>query len=724
MDLTASPIQQAVITASALLAAMIGVLGTLRRGHWVTTLLFSSAFLAVAALQAGVLGLLHADSGTTARNWATYLLGVSALAGWLWLALSVVFARADPMHHIRQAGAYLALALAGCLTLFGVAGTRFVVSDVRGLGGATLLVLGGLGRVYLMYLVLVVVGVIMNLESTLRTAPASSQRRLRPLMLAFVVGAMAGLMFVSAGLLYGSIPIAWMSACSVPLFIAGVAAALSLARRRLSDMSIPVARPVVYYSSVSLTVAGLFLLTMAALSKVLPVMTPEWKRLVGVLFYVVVGGGGLVLTVSPAASRAIKRFIDKNFYANRYDYRREWERVSRGITPTARPEELCRQIESLVRAVFDADRVVIHLRDDRSGQYACVFRSGGPVQPPLDRPIGPENPLVQSLLRLRQPVSFRDLAQDLDLIPAAAENRVILEAVSAAVCAPLTVGDDLIGLLWLSDKRADEEYTSEDLEFLGAMARQLAASLWFARLADQLAETRQLESLHRLSSFVLHDIKNQVSGLSLMLENARRHMGDPDFQRDALRVIERTVRNLQQLMDHVAGVSRAPVVSPGRVAVEQVLTRAAEGAGLKPGDNSGVTLRMERRGPDEAVLDGEQMVRVLTNLLVNAREAIEGGGEITVTTTSEEGDGERRWWVMRVYDTGRGMSEDFIRRQLFRPFATTKPSGLGVGLAQSRAIVEAHGGMIRAESRPGTGTRFEVRIPQRDTPQPVVGAHA
>ncbi|HUK63735.1 MAG TPA: GAF domain-containing protein, partial [Dongiaceae bacterium] len=621
MDLTASPIQQAVITASALLAAMIGVLGTLRRGHWVTTLLFSSAFLAVAALQAGVLGLLHADSGTTARNWATYLLGVSALAGWLWLALSVVFARSDPMHHIRQAGAYLALALAGCLTLFGVAGTRFVVSDVRGLGGATLLVLGGLGRVYLMYLVLVVVGVIMNLESTLRTAPASSQRRLRPLMLAFVVGAMAGLMFVSAGLLYGSIPIAWMSACSVPLFIAGVAAALSLARRRLSDMSIPVARPVVYYSSVSLTVAGLFLLTMAALSKVLPVMTPEWKRLVGMLFYVVVGGGGLVLTVSPAASRAIKRFIDKNFYANRYDYRREWERVSRGITPTARPEELCRQIESLVRAVFDADRVVIHLRDDRGGQYACVFRSGGPVQPPLDRPIGPENPLVQSLLRLRQPVSFRDLAQDLDLIPAAAENRVILEAVSAAVCAPLTVGDDLIGLLWLSDKRADEEYTSEDLEFLGAMARQLAASLWFARLADQLAETRQLESLHRLSSFVLHDIKNQVSGLSLVVENARRHLGNPEFQRDAMAVVERTVRSLRELMNQVSGVGRTLQVQPAPCTVREVVGEAIASCGLSTGAAPGVRLDVRVDDGDEVVIDRTLMERVVVNLITNAREA-------------------------------------------------------------------------------------------------------
>ncbi|MFI5369999.1 MAG: XrtA/PEP-CTERM system histidine kinase PrsK [Candidatus Eisenbacteria bacterium] len=722
--MTAPPFQQAVVTASALLAAMIGILGTLRRGHWVTTLLFSSAFVAVAALQAGILGLLHADSATAARVWATYLLGVSALTAWLWLALSVVFARSDPMRHIQQAAAYLALALAGCLTLFSVAGTRYVVSDVHGLGGMTVLVLGGLGRVYLMYLVLVVVGVIMNLESTLRTAPASAQRRLRPLMLAFVIGAMAGLMFVSAGLLYGSVPVAWMTACSVPLFIAGVAAALSLARRRLSDMSIPAARPVVYYSSVSLTIAGLFLLTMAVLSKVLPVMTPEWKRAVGVAFYLVAGGGGLLLTISPGASRAIKRFIDKNFYANRYDYRREWERVSRAIAPTARPEELCRQIETLVRTVFDAERVVIHLRDDRTGEFVCVFRSGGAVTPPLDRSLAPDNPLVTSLTRLRHPLAFRDLAQDLDLIPAAAENREILEAVGAAVCAPLTVGDDLIGLLWLSGKRADEDYTGEDLEFLGAMTRQLAAALWFARLADQLAETRQLESLHRLSSYVLHDIKNQVSGLSLMIENSRRHMSDPEFQRDALKVVERTVRNLQQLMDHVAGVSRAPVVAPDRVSVDPLLARAAEAAGLVPGDNGGVLLRVERRGPDEALLDGEQMVRVVTNLLVNAREAIERHGDITLATACEDGDDDCRWWVLRVRDTGRGMHEDFVRRQLFRPFATTKPAGLGVGLAQSRAIVEAHGGSIRVDSRPGSGTVFEVRIPQRETRPPAAEVRA
>ena len=710
MDLTASPIQQAVVTASALLAAVIGILGTLRRGHWVTTLVFSSAFMAVAALQAGILGIVHADSPAVAATWATYLFRVSALSSWLWLCMSVVFARPQPMQQIRQALAYLTLALVGCVTLVAVAGTPYVVSEVRGLGGQAVLVLGGLGKVYLMYLVVVVVGVLMNLESTLRTAPATAQRRLRPLVVAMVGGALAGLLFVSAGLLYGGIRVAWMTACSVPMFVCGVAAALALARRRLSDMSVPVARPVIYYSSVSLTLAGLFLLTMAALSKLLPAMSPEWKRAISVGFYLLVGGGGLVLTVSPSANRAIKRFIDRNFYANRYDYRREWERVSRAITPTARAEDLHRQVESLVRSLFDAERVVIHLRDDRSGEYTCVYQTGGVISPALLSPLKADNPLVLGLARLRHPLVFSEMARDLDLLPAAAENRPILIEVSAAVCAPLHVGDELVGLLWLSEKRADEDYATEDIEFLGAMSRQVAAALWFARLGDQLAETRQLESLHRLSSFVLHDIKNQVSGLSLMLENARRHMSDPEFQQDAMMVVERTVLNLKLLMDHVAGVSRAPIVKPELVSVRELVVRASEAAGMVEGDHGGLRYRVHTRGPERVRLDPAQMARVVTNLLVNAREALEGGGEITLETALE--DGVSPMFVVRLRDTGRGMSEEFLRQKLFRPFATTKPAGLGIGLAQSRAIVEAHGGRLEAESRPGQGSCFEIRLPQ------------
>ena len=716
MSLTASPIQIAVVTACALLLAVIGLLATLRRGHWLVTLLFSSAFLALAAFNAGTLGILHAETPSAARMWAQYLAGVSALASWLWLCLSVVLGRPNPIQQIRHAVTYLALALVGCVALFFVAGTRYVVSDVVGEGGGTVMVLGGMGKVYLMYLVVVMVAVLMNLESMVRTAPASAQARLRPLFVAFVIGLLSALLTVSAGLLSGGIQTSWMVASAAPMFLAGVMTAFALARQRLSDMSIPVARPVIYYSSVSLTLAGAFLLTMAALSKILPVLTPEWKRVVSLAFYLLVGGGGLVLTFSPRANRSIKRFIDRNFYANRYDYRREWERVSRAITPTARPEDICKQIDGLLKAVFEADRVAIHLRDERSGDFQRVHPAagtpvrGGQATPPIAESVRLDNPMVQELDRLRAPIVFRELAQDLDLIPIMVENRPLIQAMSAAVCAPLHVGDQMIGLLWLSDKRSDDDYTYEDVEFLGAMSRQLAAALWFARLADQLAETRQVESIHRLSSFVLHDIKNQVSGLSLLVENAKRHLGDPRFERDAMRVVERTVENLRQLMSHVSGVARPPEVQAAPVRVRDLVDEAAEIAGLAEGEHEGLRFTVHCRGGEDAILDRDLFVRVVTNLLINAREALQGHGEIELMATVAGADGQRHL-TLSVRDTGPGMSAEFVRRSLFRPFATTKKNGLGIGLTQSKAIVEAHGGVIVVDSRPGHGTRFEVRVP-------------
>src|SRR5580765_8360343 len=186
MSFADSPIQVSLVTACALLMAWIGVLATFRRGPLLTTLLFSASFLSMAAVEAGVLGLLNADSPTGARTWATYLAGVSALASWLWLSMSVVLARPDPWQQIRQAGAYLTLALAGCLVMFRVSDSPFIVREVQGHGTGAVIVLAGMGKVYLMYLVVVMVAVLMNLERMLRTSPASAQKRLRPMFIAFL----------------------------------------------------------------------------------------------------------------------------------------------------------------------------------------------------------------------------------------------------------------------------------------------------------------------------------------------------------------------------------------------------------------------------------------------------------------------------------------------------------------------------------------------------------
>jgi putative PEP-CTERM system histidine kinase len=715
VDLSASPITLSLVLASALLAGVIGLLASLRRGHWLTTLLFSAGFLTMAAFQAGTLGILQAPSEGAARGWAVYLARSSALASWLWLCLSVVLGRTDPWIQLRNAAAFLAVGLAGCVGMSVAAGSVHVVRGVEGSGGGAVIVLGTMGKIYLTYLVVVLVAVLMNLERMVRTATASGQRRLRPMFLAFLVGILSNLLVISAGLLYNGLRVSWLAAAAAPMFVSGLVTALALARRRLSDLSVPMARPVIYYSSVSLTLAGAFLLTMAVLSRVLPVLSPEWKRAASVAFYVIVGGGGLLLTFSPRANRWVKRFVDRNFYANRYDYRREWERVSNAITPTARPEDIAKQIETLARVVFDAERVAVYLREGPSGGFRRLL---GPAGMPMT--LAHDNPIVKHVEREPTPIALREVARDLDLVPIGAENRVAIQALQAAVVAPLTIGDQVSGLLWLSEKRSDEDYSTEDVEFLAVMARQLGAALGFAQQGIQLAEARQGESLNRLSTHVLHDIKNHVSGLSLVVDNARKHLANPEFQRDALAVVERTVTNLRELMSQVASVARAPEVKPVVCTVPDLIEEAAAAAGLTLAEQDGVVFRTWCEVDEPMVLDRGQMLRVISNLLTNAREAVEGAGEIVVSATRVEGPAGRPFLSLTVRDTGRGMTEDFVRTSLFKPFATTKPSGLGIGLVQCKSIVEAHGGTIEVASVPGQGTTFTVVVPA----EPVESARA
>ncbi len=699
-------LQQAAVSASAMLLAAIGLIALLQRGHWLVTLLFSSSFLSLAALQAGALGFLRATTPESAHVWAEYLARVSALTSWLWLSLSVLLGRPEPRRQLRESGAPLALSLAACVLLFALARSPLMLEQVAvGPGGAVML-LGPLGQAYLGYLAVTMLFVLLNLEGMLRAAPASAQRRLGGLFVSILVAVLIELLVVCAGVLSARVPGAWLAAVSPVLFVAGCTAAMALARRRLRDMSVPVGRPVVYYSSVSVTLAIAFLILTFGVSRLLPALSTGFRLWAMVAFLVFVAGGAVLLMTRPGTARAIRRFVDRNFYAYRYDYRREWGRVSRALTPSATPEAVCRQIETLAREIFDAEHIAVYFREDAAGAFRMLH---GPAGSPTT--LEATHPVVRWFERERWPVLFTDRGLDPELAQGLEASKLLRTSLGAEVCAPLALEEPLIALLWLSPKRGDEAWADEDLEFLAAMSRQLASALWFSRQAERMAEARQLESLQRLSSFVLHDMKNHVSGLALVVDNARRHLGNPEFQRDAMAVVERTVRSLRELMSQVSGVSSPPEPQPAPCLLRELVQDALTESGLAleppPGVNVVVTV------PDgaEAVLDRRQIGRVLVNLLVNAREALGGPGTIGVRAISVSGADGAREAVIEVSDTGRGMSEEFIRTRLFKPFSTTKKGGLGVGLAQSRGIVEAHGGTIDARSRPGEGTVFTLRVP-------------
>ena len=207
-----------------------------------------------------------------------------------------------------------------------------------------------------------------------------------------------------------------------------------------------------------------------------------------------------------------------------------------------------------------------------------------------------------------------------------------------------------------------------------------------------------------MSAFFVHDLKNAAASLNLMLKNLPVHFDDPAFREDALRGVGNTARRIDEMIARLSALRQRPEFKPVEVDLVQLVARPSTGS-----------TNMPRRGADEGALpvpgilaDREQIQSVVTNLLLNARDAVGQDGCINVRTDSADG-----FVVLTVADNGCGMTPAFLKDSLFRPFQTTKSKGLGIGMFQARMVVEAHGGSIQVDSEAGRGTTVRVSFPAK-----------
>lgn len=267
---------------------------------------------------------------------------------------------------------------------------------------------------------------------------------------------------------------------------------------------------------------------------------------------------------------------------------------------------------------------------------------------------------------------------------------------------PLPWRSELIGFMALGTERSGRPYGFEDFEFLATVAEQAAGAIATAQLAEALTRSREFEAFHRLTSFVVHDLKNSISALSLMSDNALKNFDDPEFQRDAIKTVSRTVDRIKALLERLR---MGPETGTQRLETTDLAIVAAEGLDMVGAHARGSLVK--ELGPARPVtVDREALARVTQNLVSNAFDALDGDGVVTVKTYT---DGESA--VLSVSDTGCGIPEDFLRTALFTPFRSTKKGGWGIGLYQCKAIVEAHRGTIEVASKEGAGTTFLVRLP-------------
>ena len=237
-------------------------------------------------------------------------------------------------------------------------------------------------------------------------------------------------------------------------------------------------------------------------------------------------------------------------------------------------------------------------------------------------------------------------------------------------------------------------------------------NLMTAQLREQIAretEARQFQSFVRLSAMLTHDLKNAIEALSLIVSNMERHFDNEAFRADAMKSLNLATQNLRSLVSRLTN----PVTTlsgeykrPQPVDLVPLLTRVMK---LTAEPALGAE-QIETRLPNSllALVDAERVEKVIENLILNAVEAMAGSvGKLSVAAGPAE-DGKV---FFSVSDTGDGMSASFIERQLFRPFATTKKRGVGLGLYTCREVVRAHGGSIEVDSREGAGTTFRVVLP-------------
>jgi putative PEP-CTERM system histidine kinase len=279
----------------------------------------------------------------------------------------------------------------------------------------------------------------------------------------------------------------------------------------------------------------------------------------------------------------------------------------------------------------------------------------------------------------------------------------LLDAPRRWLVVPLMLQEKLFGFVVLQRARSPLKLNWEIIDLLEIAGSQAASHLAQQDAANALMVARQFESFNRMSTFVVHDLKNLVAQLSLMNANAEKHKDNPEFQRDMLETLNHSVQKMKLLLQKLSRSENADKPQP--LAVDDVVRQALA---LKSAFEPHPQLLVEQAGM-LVLADRERLERVLGHLIQNAIEATPRDGHVMVRVGPAGGRGDAV--EVDITDTGEGMTEEFIRERLFKPFDSTKSAGMGIGVFESREYITELGGALEVTSQPAHGTTFKVVLP-------------
>ena len=489
--------------------------------------------------------------------------------------------------------------------------------------------------------------------------------------------------------------------------------AVSAARNPDWSLDVFVSRRMVFHTT-TLLGAGVYLLLMAAAGYYIRYFGGTWGSVLQSVFLF----GALVvlaMVVFSGAMRAkLKVFVSKHFFSYKYDYREEWlhftRTLSEGEPGVAVGERSLRAVAGLV----DSPAAALWMEQE-GGQFTQTAQWNLPITSATEASDGS---LCRFLRERQWVVNILEYDESADMYGELLLPAWLRATPGAWLVVPLMMHDTLTGFIVLAKPRSERSFNWEDSDLLKTAGKQVAVHVAQIRAMEALSQARQFESFNRFSAFVVHDLKNVIAQLSLMLKNAEKHKHNPEFQADMLATVEHATQKMTRLLSQLrAGYQTAQ--GAGLVNMQELLSMVVAGK-----SHSRPTPTFVHGDEDIWVLaDKERLARVLGHLVQNAIEATPDSGVVEVALHA---DGDRARITVR--DNGKGMDEAFIRDQLFRPFASTKPAGMGIGVYECREYVRELKGDIGVDSRVDEGTIFTVSLPtharetQENNEMPLRGA--
>ena len=525
------------------------------------------------------------------------------------------------------------------------------------------------------FFVLVVFGFSLSLSNLERSFYYLKQKRVRLFLFSALFFLAPYILLATHAVLFSKINITIFMHSSFSILIGGL---LFLASSKDGFSVEAVKEETAVHTSLILFLVGGYLFFVGIFIKLFQVFGWNLNTLFSFLTTAFILFALFFLVFSSSFKERFKNILFRHLTRQRYDWQQIWEDFTYRISLVTDIEKIKKNIQDAISKIMNVKTVKVF-----------VFEQDSPF----------EGAFCDWLLREGNAFNTREVFATNGLADKFPKADTFFKENKIEVACPLYGDKKIIGLISLSingNKFLDQEL----LKVLTLQASSVILNCW----ANQaLREAEKKESIYKMSSFVIHDVKNYVNNLSLLIAN-RNKFSKPEFQDDAFFTLENTMRKMKGLIAEFTALRGDLSLKMQQQGLAKIVNEAIADLGKERFKDIDLNINIE---PGVNVyIDAHFLNKVLVNMIINALEAMKNKGKLSIESSTDS-DFVR----LIIKDSGKGMSKDFIDNYLFKAFSSTKEKGIGVGLYQCKTIIEAHGGTIEAESLEGEGTTFTIKLP-------------